>query len=176
MLVYQQMMDKLHSHGYRDFFFVQKETDYLASNLSSEELPLAAIRGFDGRFNTILCVLTKRRLLFIDSGWLYGTKVQEVPLRKVNAINDRGGLLFAKLSITNGADEILVKTVLVRQAQRFVSDVNEQLAKWGEDDQQGQQVGLSTADELLKYKDLLDQGAITQKEYSAFKKQLLSQD
>lgn len=171
----EAVIRQLKLRGYSDFVGVHKELTYLAGKLSDDETPLAAVRGFVNGFNTVLVVLTNFRIFFIDSGLVYGVQTSDIPLRSVNAISHGRGVFFCKLIITNGADNTFVKTVPLHQAERFIKDANNANIKL-QNTLSGTTAAFSAADELTKYKRLLDQGVIDEQEFAEQKRKLLSRD
>ena len=76
--------------------------------------------------------------------------------------------------MTNGADNTSVRNVFVKQAERFSKDVDATLLQWsnGLNNNNGP---LSGADEILKYKKLLDSGVITEAQFIRKRDELLNE-
>lgn len=171
---YKGILQSLNQHGYTDFTFVKRELRALAKMLPDNEEPLAAVRGFAGGWNTVLVVLTQRRIIFIDAGMVYGLKTSDIPIRAINAVSHSSGIWFCNLIVTNGADNTSVRNVFVKQAERFSKDVDATLLQWsnGLNNNNGP---LSGADEILKYKKLLDSGVITEAQFIRKRDELLNE-
>lgn len=170
---YKNVLQSLNQHGYTDFAFVKKELRALAETLPENEEPLAAVRGFAGGWNTVLVVLTPRRIIFMDAGMVYGLKTSDIPLRAINAVSHSSGIWFCNLIVTNGADNTFVRNVFVKQAKRFSKDVDAALLQWS-NGLNNNNVPLSGADEILKYKKLLDSGVITETQFARKRDELLN--
>ena len=61
--------------------------------------------------NTWLITLTDKRIIFLDKGMIYGLKQSIVELDKVNAVSGSTGLVFGTITITDGANDRLIKNV-----------------------------------------------------------------
>lgn len=170
---YKNVVQCLNRHGYTDFTFVKKELRALADMLPDNEEPLAAIRGFSNGWHTVLVVLTPRRIIFMDSGMIYGLKTSDIPLRAVNAISHSSGIWFCNLIVTNGADNTFVKSVFVNEAKQFSKDVDAALLQWSNSSVTSGFV--SSADEIFKYKKLLEDGVITKAQFERKRDELLNE-
>jgi hypothetical protein len=172
MSKYKSVVQCLNRHGYTDFAFVKKELRALADMLPDNEEPLAAVRGFAGGWNTVLIVLTPRRIIFMDAGVVYGLKISDIPLRAVNAISHSSGIWFCNLIVTNGADNTFVRNVFVKEAKQFSKDVDAALLQWSNGLNNASVV--SDADEISKYKKLFDDGVITEAQFMKKRDELLN--
>ncbi|WP_285110379.1 PH domain-containing protein [Pediococcus sp. AC40] len=170
----QRQMEKA---GVSDTFGTKKEVKALPEILNDDETIQYATSGFvDG--NTVLIVLTQKRILFIDKGLIFGIKSTEIPLDMVNGVSYSKGLLFGKISITNGAVTTLVEQVDKNTAPIMVNKIKESSEKYKESlhtlsSNISSTTPLDGPDQIKKYKELLDEGIITQEEFNAKKKQIL---
>lgn len=126
--------------------------------------------------NTWLIVCTNKRVLMLDKGMIYGLKLIDIPLDRINSISHSKGLLLGKISITDGATTRTIENVSNNTVSFFANTVNNEveLYKQSKLASTTQVVNnTSPADELIKYKQLLDMGALTQEEFDAKKKELL---
>lgn len=74
----QEVKKQLSAANVSDTFGTKKEIKALPEILNDDEVIQYATSGFvDG--NTVLIVLTQKRILFIDKGLLYGIKSTEIP-------------------------------------------------------------------------------------------------
>ncbi|MBQ8232293.1 MAG: SHOCT domain-containing protein [Lachnospiraceae bacterium] len=103
----------------------------------------------------------------------FGKRV-DLPLDSVAAV---GTSAFKTISITSASGAI--KFGMIRNFQEIHSEISKLLVERQAQKQTTtqttikQEIPQSNADELKKYKDLLDNGVITQEEFDAKKKQLL---
>ncbi len=159
----------------KDDWGTKKEIAELPDILKGDEQIKAITSGIsDG--NTWLVVCTNRRVLMLDKGLLYGLKLVDIPLDRVNSISHSKGMILGKIAITDGATTRTIENVPNTTVGFFADTVNEQveLYKKSKNAPVAQVVqASSSADELLKFKQLLDMEAITQEEFNAKKKELL---
>ena len=121
------------------------------------------------RWSKVEMVITDKRVYGINAS---GKRV-DLPLDSISAISTYG--LFSGLAITTASGAI--KFVMIKNRSEIYDVVSKLLVE-----RQNkttitsitQEVSQSGADELKKYKDLLDSGIISQEEFEAKKKQLLN--
>lgn len=124
-----------------------------------------------------IIVLTDKRVLFTFKAG-FSEAIKEYSLSEVRAINCSGnGLTGGQLEIQTLTETVQVlisyKKELMRQLQTLVSDLLKNYKIQAAMSSRQPQT-CSAADEILKLKNLLDVGAITQEEFDAKKKQLLN--
>lgn len=101
---------------------------------------------------------------------LFGVNQIEIPLSKVNAVKYKKGLFVGEIEIWDGASMFRVKSVLKKTLIPFINAVNNSIEEMKKTQNSPK---LSVADEIMKFKRLLDEGAITQEEFDKKKKELL---
>ena len=94
----------------------------------------------------------------------------EIPLSKVNAVKYKKGLFIGEIEIWDGASMFRVKSVLKKTLIPFINAVNNSIEEMKKTQNSPK---LSVADEIMKFKRLLDEGGITQEEFDKKKKELL---
>ncbi|KAF0413717.1 hypothetical protein GBO77_07240 [Pediococcus acidilactici] len=172
----QEVKKQLSAANVSDTFGTKKEIKALPEILNDDEVIQYATSGFvDG--NTVLIVLTQKRILFIDKGLLYGIKSTEIPLDMVNGVSYSKGLLLGKISITNGAITTLIEQVNKDTAPIMVSKIKDSAERYKasllSNSNTTAEPTLDGPDKIRKYKSLLDDGIITQEEFDMKKKQIL---
>ena len=173
------VMNELKSIPVYNQFFTKKEIAYLPEILGPDEHVLAVISGYlDG--NTWIITLTPKRLICLDKGMIYGLKQREIPLDKINSVYQKRGLLLGSVTIQDGATSIKIDNIDKNCLPPFfdsLTHASEEYKKGmfqsSNDVDFGSANQTSGADEIMKYKNLLDQGIITQEEFDAKKKQIL---
>ncbi|MBU9695603.1 SHOCT domain-containing protein [Limosilactobacillus portuensis] len=80
-------------------------------------------------------------------------------------------MVFAKLFISNGSQNFKFTNLSLDGAKALTNSLNEQLNR--NENTVSQNTVTSSADEIVKFKKLADDGIITQEEFEAKKKQLL---
>lgn len=160
--------------GVTDTFGTKKEVKELPLVLQNDEIIMYATSGSaDG--NTWLITCTNKRLLFLDKGMIFGLKQVEIPIDKINSISHKKGMLLGELMIHHGSSQMTIKNINKETLSPMVDAINSEIEK------QKSQVNISTtqtsspsaADEILKFKELLDADIITQEEFDTKKKELL---
>lgn len=158
-----------------DGWGTRKEVSELPDILSKDENIKAMTSGLtDG--NTWLIVCTNKRVLMLDKGMVYGLKMIDIPLDRINSISHSKGMVLGKIAITDGATTRMIENIANTTISFFVDAVNKEIENYKQSKNQPvTQVVSSTsaADELLKFKQLLDMGAITEEEFNIKKKELL---
>lgn len=159
----------------KDEWGTRKEISELPDVLGKDEHIKAMTSGItDG--NTWLIVCTNKRIIMLDKGMIYGLKLIDIPLDRINSISHSKGLVLGRISITDGAVTRTISNVTNTTISFFVEAVNKEieLYKQAKVTPVTQVINnVSNADELIKYKQLLDMGALTQEEFDAKKKELL---
>ena len=147
----------------------KKEVKELTNIINNDEIITYATSGvYDGP--TWLVVSTNKRIIFLDKGMLFGVNQIEIPLSKVNAVKYKKGLFIGEIEIWDGASMFRVKSVLKKTLIPFINAVNNSIEEMKKTQNSPK---LSVADEIMKFKRLLDEGAITQEEFDKKKKELL---
>ncbi len=159
----------------KDDWGTKKEINELPEILGEDEYVKAITSGInDG--NTWLIVCTNRRVLMLDKGMLYGLKLIDIPLDRINSVSHSKGLILGKISITDGSTTRTIENVPNNSVGFFADTVNKEIELY----KKAKNIPIkqvvnnnSPADELIKYKQLLDMGVLTQEEFDIKKKELL---
>ena len=160
---------------FKDDWGTKKEIDELPNILTKDEYIKAITSGLnDG--NTWLIVCTNRRVLMLDKGLIYGLKLIDIPLDRINSISHSKGLILGKIAITDGSTTRIIENVPNNSVVFFVNTVNNEIELY----KQSKKTHIyqvennnSPADEIIKYKQLLDMGILTKEEFDAKKNELL---
>ena len=197
----EAFIEKIRKIPLSDMTWTKKEGAYLLTILREDEEVLHAVSGMMSNNNAVvsgnnreiannassniqtwLLVLTNKRILLINRHLLFGKECVEIPLTTVNSVALQTRLLFASISIMHGSGGIILDRIIKANGDCFVKKANELIEKVKNAPADriveairtaGAYGGASPADEIRKYKELLDMGAITQEEFDAKKKQLL---
>lgn len=111
----QQMVEA----GVSDLFGTKKEVQSLPEIMADDEVLLYATSGFVDK-GTVLVVVTDQRLIFVNRGMIFGTDFREIPFSKINGVSYSKKLVFANVSIDNGANTTLIDNVDKGTAPIFV--------------------------------------------------------
>lgn len=165
--------NKLNALSGADSFGTKKEIKHLKEMLYENEEVFAIASGImDG--NTWLIACTNKRIVFIDSGMIYGVKHSEVMIDKVNGVSFKNGLMLGEIHIEDGASTRIIKNVQKYSTKPFVDAVHKAMELSKKSNTATVQTNISVADEILKFKQLLDTGIITQEEFERQKDKLLN--
>lgn len=127
---------------------------------------------------TWLFACTDRRILAVNKNFMIGGDQVEIPFRQINGITVNTGLVFSTVIIQTGFKHMKIEKILKDSAKRFVDVAHAEMEAYENRAKAPAQVvhqvaATSDADELRKFKALLDEGIITQEEFDAKKKQIL---
>jgi len=116
---------------------------------------------------------TNKRLIYGRKGIIMGSPVKIVNLESINDIyKNTFGLLSGKIYIDTLKENIGISLALDELDKIFI-DILQVLENYRATKNNNATLAVSAADELKKFKELLDMGVITQEEFDAKKKQLL---
>lgn len=123
---------------------------------------------------TVAIAFTNKRLIYAqEGGFLLGTQLKIVNLDQVNDIHkDSFGLTFGKIKIDTIRENVVIP-ILKEQIDRAFYEISSIIDDYKNNAPKTTVQQISSADELLKFKELLDLGAISNEEFEAKKKQIL---
>ncbi len=158
-----------------DSWGTKKEIKYLR-NLLYENEEVFSISSGVMNGNTWLLACTSRRVLLIDCGMIYGVKHIEIMIDKINSISFKNGLLLGEIYIQDGASVKVITNVQKYSTKPFVDSVHRAMDLHKENNKivVNHLQNSSSADEILKFKNLLDMGIISEEEFEKQKKKFLN--
>lgn len=179
--MYKYCLDNKFGSGFNENWGI-KHFRVLENNLMNDEEVKMAFIGLhnyksgtkhDGYF---AYAVTNKRIILGQKQTIAGEKFNTVSLNNINDITFKSGLMFGIVTI-----DTIKETFNVALSKNFAKAVNTRINEVIEE-VKGISVNKvrvsnntsSVADEILKFKELLDMGAITQDEFDAKKKQLLN--
>ena len=174
---------QMENAGISDLWGTKREVKELPKILNDNEIIKYGCSGFNNN-NTLLCLCTNQRVLFLDKGLLYGIKSTEIPLDMVNGVSYEKGLIFGKIAITNGANVTKLEQITKKDAPIMADTIKKESVNYKEslqtpnsNNSSTQQKTSNNTDDLIKQlrelKNLVDEGILTEEEFNAKKKQLL---
>ena len=171
----EKIISQINNLPYRDLWGTRKELNELPNILSDDEDVHAITSGYASG-NTWLMVATNKRVLLIDKGMLYGVRTVDIALNKINSISYSKGLVLGKIAITDGAITRVIENISNVTIQFFTDVVKELMEIDRMKNLNPIQIvnNNSIADELIKYKQLLESGVLTQEEFDKIKKEILN--
>lgn len=159
----------------------EKHFAVLEKNLLKDEIPVMTFIGLhnytggtnhDGNF---AYALTNKRLI-IGQWKLIGENFQSIKIQNINDVTFTSGILFGVLTIDSLKETLNVALDKI-SAQRINEAFHEEFDKFSRTKNEANiannQNTNSVADEIRKYKQLLDEEIITEEEFQSLKKKLL---
>lgn len=153
----------------------------IADHLLPDETVLMAFIGLHNyesmtkHDNYFAYAITDKRIIMAQKHTFSGEKLQTVSLNNINDIKFKSGLAFGIMTVDTTKEKFNValdKKSAKAITEKVLEVLNEiQSNRAAQSAPQSNTV--SSADEILKFKQLLDAGVITQDEFDAKKKQLL---
>ena len=142
----------------------------IESELKKDEYAFTAFTGLIGGFNYAF-VITKDRII-AGQKKVVGQKVKSIYLNQINDISSRIGPLHGFIEVDT-IKEKFEFCVVAKNAKNITRGIQEALEYSKNPMPSKGTAHIDPADQLLKYKQLLDMGGITKEEYEAKKEQLL---
>jgi hypothetical protein len=178
--MYQYCLDNKFGSGFNKSWGV-KHFGVLENNLINGEEVLMTFIGLHNFVSTTkhdsnyAYAITNKRIIFGQKS-MTGEKFKSVAHERINDITFEKGMVFGILTIDTPQEKF--KVGLDRESAAAINNnIHQVLDQLKYNSNQAQlersSESVSVADELKKFKELLDMGAITQEEYDSKKKQLL---
>lgn len=178
-----EIKEQMENAGISDLWGTKREVKELPKILNDNEIIKYGCSGFNNN-NTVLCLCTNQRVIFLDKGLLYGIKSTEIPLDMVNGVSYEKGLIMGKIAITNGANVTKLEQISKGDAPIMADTIKKESINYKKSLQvennnlSAQSEAPNDTDNLIKQlrelKDLVDEGILTEEEFEAKKKQLLN--
>ena len=121
--------------------------------------------------HSILAVCTNKRVIFLDHGLIYGSKSTDIPLDMINGVSYSNGLMLGSISVTNGAITTQIENMQPYPAKKMAEIIKQAAADFKQTSVQSN--SSNDLSQLRELKQLLDDGVITEEEFTAKKKQIL---
>lgn len=121
--------------------------------------------------HSILAVCTNKRVIFLDHGLIYGSKSTDIPLDMINGVSYSKGLMLGSISVTNGAITTQIENMQPYPAKKMAEIIKQAAADFKQTSVQSN--SSNDLSQLRELKQLLDDGVITEEEFTAKKKQIL---
>ncbi|MEK4578926.1 MULTISPECIES: PH domain-containing protein [Bacillus] len=178
--MYQYCVDNNFGSGYNEKWGL-KHFGVLEKNLMQAEEVLMTFIGLHNyesatkHDRNFAYAITNKRIMFGQNS-LTGEKFKSVAYEKINDIKFEKGLLFGVLTIDTPQEKfnISLEKDSATAINKNVHQVLDSLKNSTTETQPVSTAVISVADELKKFKELLDIGVITEEEFNAKKKQLLN--
>lgn len=160
---------------HRYIFWTEKEIRALPEILDSNEGIVAITSGLMNNA-TWLAVCTNRRLLFLNRGMFYGLRQVQLPLDRIQSIDHEFTIIFGSISVWDGASYFKISMVLKNSIMPFVKATQEAMYAYRQQQTKPTPAAATTdvASQLAKLAELKEKGILTEDEFQAQKRKLLS--
>jgi len=163
---------KVKENGEKIGFLNKRVFKELANVISDNEKLYFAVGGTMKKHGVIAMGVTSIKIHIItepNAGMALSAII--IPLNRITSVSSTGGVFGGDIQISEGTIVHIIKSVLPAIATKAVNAINQALSEQTSSQPSSQ---LSQADELLKFKKLLDDGVLTQDEFDRKKAQILS--
>lgn len=170
----EEIQEKLKNLDGLSKFFGRREIKELPNILWEDEELLNLVQGMYNTANGIL-IATNRRLIFIDKGIFGRLKVEDFPYEKISSMLYSTGIMFGKVTLFTSGNRAEITQIEKAHVRVFAETIRARISSNDapKETRELKNSTVSAADEILKYKNLLDAGAVTQEEFDTKKKELL---
>lgn len=149
----------------------KKYLNLVSTQLTNDEELLFFCQANEGKNDGALMITTKR-VAFLTIKLFGGVSAVSVDISKINSVSKKKGALMGELEIWDNSGKVLYNMPSAH-TDMAENAINEAKAKLNAPASTTVVNQVSGADEILKFKALLDQGIITAEEFEKKKKELL---
>jgi len=172
----KEVKEQINAYTHRYIFWTKKEIRALPEILDDNERILAVTSGMRDSA-TWLLVCTNRRLIFLNRGMFFGLRQVQVPLDRIQSIDHSSVIVFGSISVWDGASAVGIGMVWEPSILPFVKVTQE--AMYASRKTQSHPAAPASqppdvATQLAKLAELKEKGHLTDAEFQAQKKKLLS--
>ena len=153
----------------------KKEVRHLPAVLNTGETIRAVTSGvYQG--NTWVVTVTDQRILFLDKGMFYGVTQVELPLRQIDTISYKTGLLYGELRLATGSGKSIVKKIRKGEVAKISSLVSSLVRNAHSPTTQPKTPPAleDVASQLERLASLMERGVLTREEFARQKARLLA--
>jgi hypothetical protein len=175
----EEVNRQINAYPHRYIFWTKKEIRALPEILDDGERVLAATSGMrDGA--TWLLVCTNRRLIFLNRGMFFGLRQIQMPLDRIQSIDHSSVIAFGSISVWDGASAVAIGMVWKPSILPFVRVTEEAMYALRKGTAKPAAAATATAQpldvasQIAKLAELKEKGHLTDAEFQAQKKKLLS--
>lgn len=177
--MYQYCLDNGYGEGMNRKWGIKHFT-LIQDSLSADEDALMCFIGLHNyqsatkHDNNYAYTITNKRIIMAQKK-VIGESIQTVAINNLNDITLKTGMVFGVITIDTMKEvfNIAIAKQHARNINEKIHDLLLDLQSQKTAPMQAQATQTSSADEILKLKNLMDMGAITEDEFNAKKKQLL---
>lgn len=114
-----------------DTWFTNKELEELPNIIHEDENVLYFTSGFhESNNNTMIIVLTTKRIIFLDKGMFVSRRQFDIPLDVINSVQSYTGLMFGELTIVHGAHSEVISNIDKKTVVLFQEMATKEVEKY----------------------------------------------
>ncbi|HMG82736.1 MAG TPA: PH domain-containing protein [Ferruginibacter sp.] len=155
-------------------FLGRKEINKLPEIMTDGEEFENILQGVYNEKEGIL-VATNKRLLFIDVGLIYGSRVEDFSYTNISSVLYETGIVFGKIIIMASGNRAIIDKIVKSQVKQFADHVRNKLSNSVAPISTTiiHNAPIDVADQILKLATLKQQGLLTEEEFQGQKMKLL---
>ncbi len=151
----------------------EKEIRELPEILHSDEVIENIVAGsYKGGFGVL--VATDKRLVFVDKGMLWGSKVEDFPYDRINSIQYETGMLMGTIKIHASGNKADIQNVANTLIKDFAEFVRLKISSKSDVSFEPKQPAVDMLSQLEHLAKLRDQGILTEEEFNEQKAKILN--
>ena len=176
MPTYEEIQKRFQELNLADDFIVRREMKVLPQILWEDEVLEQAIKGMYENRNGVLCA-TNKRLVFVEKGLLTRLRVEDFPYDRITSIQYQTGLIFGSIRIFVAGNTAELSMIPKHMTKPFAEYVRARITTTSGHaalEQKTTDSSIQKVDALERLAKLKDQGMLTEEEFQAQKKVILS--
>jgi hypothetical protein len=160
-------------------FRVQNHLNYLSQMLDEDEevLYLFVGQAINWNVNTTACAVTsKNTFVFASKGLIGDDNLKRIRVSDIREISVNSTLIVSNVVVETLTEKFAVNLANKEKAIKVQNTLRNYISRFEKEAKSSQNLGvaaLSPAEEIKKFKALMDEGTISEKEFEDKKKQLL---
>ena len=111
-----------------DMLFTKKEFRYAQQILIDGE-EVTALSSGHAEGTSCLMMLTDKRIILIDKGFLYGVDFTFIPHGKISAVRGEMGAVWGKITIYHGSQTLLIRNVPKKTVPNLIARLQEHILR-----------------------------------------------
>lgn len=177
----EQIYAQINALPHKYIFYTKKEINYLPEILTDDEQVLALTSGYM-QYTTWLITCTNRRVILLDRGMIFGLRIVQMNLDRIQSIDASYAILFGSLRFWDGASSINISLIWKSSIAPFIKTVRDAMDNYKKlvfheitdgVHATGNRATTDIASQIERLADLREKGILTLDEFEKQKKKLL---
>lgn len=176
----EQVKQQIANYPHTYIFWTWKEVRALPKILEKDEVVRAVTSGLMDNA-TWLLVCTDRRVIFLNCGMFFGVQQASIPLDRIQSIDYNFTIYFGSITVSDASKNYSLGMITRASILPFVKTTEELMYKARKahgkpvPDAPPASAPMDVTTQLLKLAELREKGHLTEEEFTAQKRKLLSQ-